>query len=1754
MKKRFTFLLAALALLAMIAQPNRAIGQTKDSYSYTFTAKQFSANNQTITLNDVDWTFAGTGGDYFGYDNTKGQQFGSGNKPYSAITFSTSGIPGTITEIKVNTSGANSIAATMNVTVGGNAYDDQITLTSTATEYTFSGSASGAIAFNYTQTSSKAIYIKSISVTYSTGGGSIPSITISNNEPLDYDATNGSFSYTINNPVSGGQLGFTEDVDWIFDVMESATAGNMITFSTTTNTSSASRTGIITLTYNYGESSVSQGVTITQEGNPNVVYTTIPELFDAATSTETTVNVTFGNWVVTGVSTNGKNVFVTDGTNGFLIYKSNGGLGDTYTVGNTLSGTASCALKLQNGSAQLSNVDASALTIGTGGTVDFANIEMADLTGLNTGALVHYENLVCSVVSGNTNRYYLSDGTTTLQVYNSLFDFDALEDGNTYNISGVYQQYNTTKEVLPRSADDIEEVEDPAEPSITFAQDELNLSPVMNVIQIPFTYENIVVDNFQSFTVHHYDVTGDEIQLGPSSWYYVGVTGTNEEGYQVTGATNVNDGEARTAYIKVSAFDANQNEVFSNLVTINQAEATYTTLPFAFDGGKSNIASTDGLYAEGLGSDYSNSPKLKFDSTDDMLLLLFQETPDTLTFDIKGNSFSDGTFKVQTSENGVSFTDLETYTELGAVQHESFTNLGENVRYIKWVYTEKVNGNVALGNIKLAKHVEAQPSITLNQYEFNYDAKEHDGYIIVTYDMVDSETADVMLCDDEGEELTYEWIDAELDSDRNVHFFMGTNGSTARTAYLKVYAYTSEQQLVSSDLVTINQEAYAAPEASITIDPDTFELDANAHMAESLTQITYQDIEVVPGSGYETFNVQYYDAEGYEIESTWCTIGAVAQSDYDFDVAIYAGVNNEDESRTAYFKLYGYDADGDPVYSNLVTVTQAAAVVDYAVLPFVWEGGSSADFSALNGTTLYGNGSDYAAANAPYLIKLDGNGDYIQVKTDSQPGKVTIGVKMIGGGSTSSITVQGSSDGQTFTDIETLTISGSSNSELTLETSNPFGEDDRYVKMVFTKGSNVGVGPITIAKGTAPSITVTPATLDLEAVGSTGGQGGQIQQLAVTYHNFEITETGAFAVQYYDADGEEQTQPDWITPNPTVVVGGNEMGYNVYLIITANEGAARSAYLKVYATVDNEIVYSNLVTINQAGIDYATLPFAFDGGRADIENVAGLTQEGLDSDYSASPKLKFKTEGSWVVLKLDQAPASLSYDIKGNSFSDGTFDVQTSADGTNYDPLATYTELGATQTITHIDLDPEVRYIKWVYTNKTNGNVALGNIHASLDYDIYGDVTTAELIVTPDRTCTVYSGATLNVTQQLNNVGTAADFIIEEGGQLIHNEGTVAVTMKKHINHYIGTQDNYYLIAAPFQVDPSTVNGMLDNDFDLYYFASWAPGEEWQNYKADEFFMWDGQGFLYANSVDTDLEFVGEVYPSSDDDYYYGGLYIDSSTDPFNGWSLAGNPFACNAYPVLNDGTAANFYKIDGTELVLSDEDFMRPLEGIFMQETDETTQYYFNRTAPAPIRALDLTVTKVTRGIANCDRVRVRFDQGNNFGKFQLNPDNTKLYITQGNKDFAVVRSEAQGELPVNFKAAANGNYTINVDVKNTEMGYLHLIDNMTGNDVDLLATPSYTFEAKTTDYASRFRLVFSANNVDENAIEDAFAFISNGEIILNGVNGNTTVQVFDVTGRMINSTNGANRIATNNLTDGVYMLRLINGDNVKTQKIVVK
>ena len=144
-------------------------------------------------------------------------------------------------------------------------------------------------------------------------------------------------------------------------------------------------------------------------------------------------------------------------------------------------------------------------------------------------------------------------------------------------------------------------------------------------------------------------------------------------------------------------------------------------------------------------------------------------------------------------------------------------------------------------------------------------------------------------------------------------------------------------------------------------------------------------------------------------------------------------------------------------------------------------------------------------------------------------------------------------------------------------------------------------------------------------------------------------------------------------------------------------------------------------------------------------------------------------------------------------------------------------------------------------------------------------------------------------------------------------------------------------------------------------------------------------------------------------------------------------------------------------------------------------------------------------------------------------------------------------GELPLNLEVATEGTFVLGFECRNEDLAYCHLIDNMTGADIDLLQQPEYTFEGRKTDYASRFRVMFATGSSVDG---DSFAFINTmGNLSIFGIEGNATIQVIDLLGRVLSSDTFSGSYEKKlNVTPGVYVLRLINGEKVMTQKVVVR
>lgn len=169
--------------------------------------------------------------------------------------------------------------------------------------------------------------------------------------------------------------------------------------------------------------------------------------------------------------------------------------------------------------------------------------------------------------------------------------------------------------------------------------------------------------------------------------------------------------------------------------------------------------------------------------------------------------------------------------------------------------------------------------------------------------------------------------------------------------------------------------------------------------------------------------------------------------------------------------------------SYTITLVDPNAV-DYVTLDWNYEGGTKDDLENVIGVTTFGLGTDYAESNAPYRVKFDGDGDYIQVKTDVAISTVSVGYKMIGGNTTSHLYIYESADGTTWNEkIDDLIISGAQNSTGTVTTVTDFNSSSRYVKIEFKKGANVGIGAISIHKVNTDPVIVASNVTDFAAAG-----------------------------------------------------------------------------------------------------------------------------------------------------------------------------------------------------------------------------------------------------------------------------------------------------------------------------------------------------------------------------------------------------------------------------------------------------------------------------------------------------------------------------------------------------------------------------------------------------------------------------------------------------------------------------------------------
>lgn len=103
-------------------------------------------------------------------------------------------------------------------------------------------------------------------------------------------------------------------------------------------------------------------------------------------------------------------------------------------------------------------------------------------------------------------------------------------------------------------------------------------------------------------------------------------------------------------------------------------------------------------------------PACKFDNTGDKVTINFASAPGALTYYLAGNSFAGGTFLVEESVDGVTYTTLHTHTNPPPATYSLFTDAPSSAsRYIRFNYSNKVSGNIGLDEVTIAAGAAGPP-------------------------------------------------------------------------------------------------------------------------------------------------------------------------------------------------------------------------------------------------------------------------------------------------------------------------------------------------------------------------------------------------------------------------------------------------------------------------------------------------------------------------------------------------------------------------------------------------------------------------------------------------------------------------------------------------------------------------------------------------------------------------------------------------------------------------------------------------------------------------------------------------------------------------------------------------------------------------------------------------------------------------------------------------------------------------------------
>jgi len=599
--------------------------------------------------------------------------------------------------------------------------------------------------------------------------------------------------------------------------------------------------------------------------------------------------------------------------------------------------------------------------------------------------------------------------------------------------------------------------------------------------------------------------------------------------------------------------------------------------------------------------------------------------------------------------------------------------------------------------------------------------------------------------------------------------------------------------------------------------------------------------------------------------------------------------------------------------------------------------------------------------------------------------------------------------------------------------------------------------------------------------------------------------------------------------------------------------------------------------------DFNKSSYADNNGSHTKDGISYYTNQVMQSNSS----IQFQKNAGYIYNVTAMKVNSISITKTGGSFTvyEGTATNPTSTEANvneniytfknNADKYFTIKVGNATGNITNITVNYEGVTSETTYSNfctsvnALSGNLAEAETSANTAYYI-----NAAAYVPANETATI-NGVLGNANASL--------LVINDGAQLILNNAGVMATAKKHIEKSGTSKDSdtyWYTISSPLAANTTLTNvtnlipaaGVTATDYDLYRLNEaegiWENSRKWQNDEPNttiianpDFTTIDkGIGYIYANtSATTDIAFAGAINVED--------VECSLTNGAANGFNLIGNPFMQNIAltDVVSQGEAelaSGFYVLNhnnswGTKIESGN---IAPLQGFLVQATTAGKVTISKPSASKGERSEQNANIEIIVSNGNySDNAYVMFSDGIGLNKINhRNADAPMVYIPQNGEDFAIAMMDESTVLfPVNFKAMTTGYYTISLKSSQIYEGYndfdyLHLIDNMTGEEIDMLLEDGYKFVGSPRDNEGRFTVKLHRNGVEENEVEIVNFVYQNGNSLV--ISGEGTFQLIDMLGRVVISKEvHGETVSVDNLITGAYIVRMI-GNEVKTQKIVIK